>query len=363
VLVQYTGWGALSAIFNPYEHKGFKELWHELRGLLTQEEIDAARSSTQNAMYTPPELIGGMYEIAGHLGIDGGRVLEPSMGVGHFFGLMPAELRGEAVRVGVEKDLISGQIAKLLYPGAAVHVQPFEKVALPQGYFDLVIGNVPFAKVFVHDPKYPRWLRQNLHDYFFAKAADLTRPGGIVALITSRYTMDKQSAELRRYLGERMNLLAAIRLNKKSLPGTEVIADILILQKKGPGYEGHGQTWAESVPSGLRTTDGEELHVNEYFVKHPSHVLGTPATTGTMHRKEEYSVEPKEGLDAGEAIRGILRELPAEIARTALITYEAPPEMTASTLPPDAYFLEEGKLYVSRGKGATTVPARNSFGR
>ncbi|MBP3292386.1 MAG: N-6 DNA methylase, partial [Clostridia bacterium] len=267
ILSKYVGWGGLADVFDDSKENWQKE-YVELSAVLTPEEYTAARSSTLNAHYTSPTVIKAIYEAVGNMGFQTGNILEPAMGVGNFFGLLPEEMTGSKL-YGVELDSITGRIAKQLYPNADITVAGFETTDR-RDFFDLAVGNVPFGNYKVNDRAYNK-LGFSIHDYFFAKTLDQVRPGGVIAFVTSRYTMDKQSPEVRKYIAERADLLGAIRLPNnafKKNAGTEVTTDILFLQKRDrpqviePDWVHLGQT-----PDGIT--------VNSYFVEHPEMVLGT----------------------------------------------------------------------------------------
>ena len=211
-----------------------------------RQNIESARASTPNAHYTSPQVIEAIWNGLQRLGLGkGAQILEPAMGVGHFFGLMPESMQG-GHRTGVELDSITARIAKKLYPDSTIFAKGFEETPLPDNYFDAVVGNVPFGDYAVHDPAMKRQLTRAIHDYFFAKSLEKVRPGGVMALITSRYTMDKQDDTIRRHLAEHADLLGAIRLPNtafKGNAGTEVTTDILFLRKRAPGAQPAGQAW------------------------------------------------------------------------------------------------------------------------
>ena len=243
LLVKYVGWGAFAqALFDANPHSRNAETWkaerQALADLLTTDEWESARASTTNAHYTSEAAVRGIWRALDHLGFSGGRALEPAAGIGHFIGLTPERLREDMSWTGVELDQISGRIAKALYGGADMRVQGFETVSWPDGFFDLAIGNVPFGNYALRDPRYRP---MSIHDYFFVKSLDKLRPGGIAALITSSYTLDKQSQAARREMGKRADFLGAIRLpggDKGAFAanaGTEVTTDIIFLRKRARG--------------------------------------------------------------------------------------------------------------------------------
>ena len=272
ILAQYSGWGGLSDAFEPN-----KDSWHseytELKSLLTEEEYAAARSSTLTAFYTPPEVIDAMYTALRKMGVGAGTILEPSMGVGAFFGQSHSYLYEPTTRLfGVELDSLTGRIARQLYQKANIQITGFEKADLPDSFFDVVIGNVPFGDYSVVDPQYNR-LHFKIHDYFFAKSIDKLRTGGIIAFVTSSGTLDKKSEEVRRYINARCDFIGAVRLPDSTFKsaGTKAMADIIFLQKR--------DRILEQDASWLHTTQTEDgLSLNSYFAEHPEMVCGTLKT-------------------------------------------------------------------------------------
>ena len=306
ILSRYVGWGGLADAFDPAKPAWAAE-YAELKGLLTQEEYASARSSTLNAHYTSPTVIKAVYEAVGRMGFETGNILEPSCGVGNFFGMLPEEMRNSRL-YGVELDSISGRIAKQLYPKADITVAGFETTDR-RDFYDLAIGNVPFGQYQVHDKAYDK-LNFNIHNYFFAKALDQVRPGGVVAFVTSRYTMDAKDSTVRRYLAQRAELLGAIRLPNnafKANAGTEVVSDIIFLQKRDRPLD--------IVPEWTQTGQTEDgFAINRYFLDHPEMVLGRQEPESTAHGMD-YTVNPIEGLeladqlhDAVKYIRGTYQE-------------------------------------------------------
>lgn len=291
LLVKYVGWGGMPQAFMdkysvPREWAGVRE---ELDGLLTPQEFASARASTPNAHYTSPLVIEGAWNALRRIGAapeNGNRidVLEPSMGVGHFFGLQPGDTSRTA-RTGIELDAITGRIAKLLYPETDVHVAGFEAVRLPDNYYDIAVSNVPFGNYGVHDPQFKRSpaLTKSIHDYFFAKALEKVRPGGVVAFVTSNFTLDKRDPYIRKYLASKSDLIGAIRLPNtafKGNAGTEVTTDIIFLKKRAPGEATGGETWGGTQE--IDTPDGK-VEVNEYYARHPEMMLGQMGLQGTMY--------------------------------------------------------------------------------
>ena len=307
VLSRYVGWGGLADAFDPDKESWSKE-YAQLKELLTPEEYAAARGSTLNAHYTSPTVIKAIYEAVGRMGFETGNILEPSCGVGNFFGMLPESMAGSKL-YGVELDSISGRIAQQLYPKADITVAGFETTDR-RDFYDLAIGNVPFGQYQVRDKAYDK-LNFNIHNYFFAKALDQVRPGGVVAFVTSRYTMDAKDSTVRRYLAQRAELLGAIRLPNnafKANAGTEVVSDIIFLQKRDRPLD-ISPEWTQTG----QTEDG--FTINRYFLDHPEMVLGRPAAENTQYGKQDYTVVPIEGLeladqlhDAVKYIRGTYQE-------------------------------------------------------
>ena len=306
ILSRYVGWGGLADAFDPDKESWSKE-YAQLKELLTPEEYAAARGSTLNAHYTSPTVIKAIYEAVGRMGFETGNILEPSCGVGNFFGMLPEEMRNSRL-YGVELDSISGRIARQLYPKADITVAGFETTDR-RDFYDLAIGNVPFGQYQVRDKAYDK-LNFSIHNYFFAKALDQVRPGGVVAFVTSRYTMDAKDSTVRRYLAQRAELLGAIRLPNnafKANAGTEVVSDIIFLQKRDRPLD--------IVPEWTQTGQTEDgFSSNRYFLAHPEMVLGRQEPESTAHGMD-YTVNPIEGLeladqlhDAVKYIRGTYQE-------------------------------------------------------
>ena len=299
VLSRYVGWGGLADAFDP-DKSAWTAEYSELKELLTPEEYAAARASTLNAHYTSPTVIRAMYAAVEQMGFRTGNILEPSMGVGNFFGMLPESMEGSRL-YGVELDSISGRIAQQLYPKADITVAGFETTDR-RDFYDLAIGNVPFGQYQVNDKAYNK-LGFNIHNYFFAKALDQVRPGGVVAFVTSRYTMDAKDSTVRRYLAQRAELLGAIRLPNdafKRNAGTEVVSDILFLQKRDRPLD-IAPDWTQVG----RTEDG--FTVNQYFLDHPEMVLGRPTAESTQYGKQDYTVAPIEGLGLADQLRDAVK--------------------------------------------------------
>ena len=264
VLARYVGWGGMPNVFGYAPPQEWGNTARALRELLTTEEYESARASTPNAHFTSPQVIEAIWSGLHRLGLaHGAQVLEPAMGVGHFFGLMPESMQG-GHRTGVELDSITARIAQKLYPDSTIFAKGFEETPLPDNYFDAVVGNVPFGDYGVHDPSMKRQLTRAIHDYFFAKSLEKVRPGGVMALITSRYTMDKENDAIRRHLAEHADLLGAIRLPNtafKGNAGTEVTTDILFLRKRRPGAQPRERPGHSLQPSAARTAPSQSTNI------------------------------------------------------------------------------------------------------
>ena len=347
-LIKYVGWGAMPQVFDDYNRE-----WRKERDLLAKElspeEYELARSTTLNAHYTAPTVIRAMYGALERFGFQGGRVLEPACGIGHFIGLMPDEILRRSTVTGIEIDPLTSRIAKALYPDADIRAQPFEQSKLADGYYDLAISNVPFGDYPVHDPKWNDY-KLPIHDYFFAAALDKVRAGGLVMFITSRGTMDKLDSTLRELLSARTELLGAIRLPNdafKKNAGTEVTTDIVMLRKLRPGEAPTGPSWKATTDY---TNDlGEAFTINEYFAARPEMMLGQLRLAGRMYRDNEPTLEP-DSRDLGDALKQAVERLPQGI-------YQSPSQQVAEptleqTIPapdyikPNAYCLHDGMVCI-----------------
>ena len=307
ILSRYVGWGGLADAFDESKPNWASE-FQELYASLSPEEYEAARSSTLNAHYTSPTVIKAIYEAVSNMGFKAGNILEPSMGVGNFFGLLPEEIQKSRL-YGVELDSITGRIAKQLYPNADITVAGFETTDR-RDFFDLAVGNVPFGQYQVNDRAYNK-LGFSIHDYFFAKTLDQVRPGGVIAFVTSRYTMDKQSSEVRKYIAQRAELLGAIRLPNNAFranAGTDVVSDIIFLQKR--------ETPIDIEPDWVHLgQNGDGFAINSYFMEHPEMILGRQTSESTQYGKQDFTVVPIEGAslagqlhEAVQHIRGTYQE-------------------------------------------------------
>ena len=303
VLAQYVGWGGLADFFDEKNPR-----YNELKDLLTDAEYAAARESTLTAFFTPPVVIRGIYAALGQMGFTQGNILEPSCGIGNFLGMLPESMSGSKL-YGVELDDLSGRIARQLYQRSSIAVQGYEKTAFPDNFFDVAIGNVPFGQFHVPDKRYDR-LNFPIHEYFIAKALDQVRPGGVIAVVTSSYTMDKRTASARKYIAQRAELLGAIRLPNnafKAAAGTEVVSDILFLQKR--------ERMVDIEPEWVHLATNEDgIQMNSYFIDHPDMVLGemkmVSGPFGPTPTCEPYPEQPLEALLA-EAVQNIHGEITA----------------------------------------------------
>ena len=309
ILSQYVGWGGLADAFDQ-DKPAWAAEYAELKELLTPEEYEAARASTLNAHYTSPTVIRAIYEAVEQMGFRTGNILEPSCGVGNFFGMLPESMAGSCL-YGVELDSISGRIARQLYPKADITVAGFETTDR-RDFYDLAIGNVPFGQYQVNDKAYNK-LGFNIHNYFFAKALDQVRPGGVVAFVTSRYTMDAKDSTVRRYLAQRAELLGAIRLPNNAFranAGTDVVSDILFLQKRDRPLD-IAPDWTQTG----QTEDG--FTVNQYFLDHPEMVLGQQEPESTAHGMD-YTVNPIEGMELADQLHNAVQHIHGTYQEAAL---------------------------------------------
>ena len=342
ILSQYVGWGGLADAFDPDKDSWAKE-YKELKGLLSEDEYAAARASTLNAHYTSPTVIRAIYDAVEQMGFRTGNILEPSMGVGNFFGMLPESMQGSRL-YGVELDSITGRIARQLYPEANITVAGFETTS-QRDFYDLAVGNVPFGNYKVNDKAYNQ-LGFSIHNYFFAKALDQVRPGGVVAFVTSRFTMDSKDSSARKYLAQRADLLGAVRLPNnafKANAGTEVVSDILFLQK----LERPIDREPEWVQVG-RTPEG--FTVNQYFVDHPDMVLGELSAESTQYGREDVTVDPIEGADLAEQLKSAMAHINGRYEAVERVNTELD-EGAPDVLPADpgvknfSYTVVDGEVY------------------
>ncbi len=363
VLSQYVGWGGLSDAFDPGKDSWAKE-YAELKGLLSEDEYVAARSSTLNAHYTSPTVIRGIYDAVERMGFRSGNILEPSMGVGNFFGMLPDTMQDSRL-YGVELDSITGRIAKKLYPQADITVAGFETTDR-RDFYDLAVGNVPFGQYKVNDKAYNK-LGFSIHNYFFAKAIDQVRPGGIVAFVTSRYTMDSKDSTARKHMAERADLLGAIRLPNNAFranAGTDVVSDIIFLQKRDRPID-HEPDWVQLG----KTEDG--FAINQYFVDHPEMVLGELTTENTQYGREELTVVPIEGTSLADQLAEAVQHIEGNYTAVEIAASEvADAEAQRKTLPADptvknfSYTVVDGEIYYRENSIMTQIElSDNAKGR
>ena len=354
VLSQYVGWGGLADAFDPGKDNWAKE-YAELKGLLSEDEYAAARSSTLNAHYTSPVVIRSIYDAVEKMGFQSGNILEPSMGVGNFFGMLP-DTMADSRLYGVELDSITGRIAKKLYPQADITVAGFETTDR-RDFYDLAVGNVPFGQYKVNDKAYNK-LGFSIHNYFFAKAIDQVRPGGIVAFVTSRYTMDSKDSTARKHMAERADLLGAIRLPNNAFranAGTDVVSDIIFLQKRDRPID-HEPDWVQLG----KTEDG--FAINQYFVDHPEMVLGEMTTESTQYGREEFTVAPLEGTSLADQLAEAVQHIEGQYTEVEVETPDiADAEAERKTLPADpevknfSYTVVDGEVFYRENSVMTKV--------
>ena len=354
VLSQYVGWGGLADVFDPNKENWSAE-YTQLKGLLTEEEYAAARSSVLNAHYTSPTVIRGIYDAVERMGFRSGNILEPSMGVGNFFGMLPDTMQDSRL-YGVELDSITGRIAKKLYPQADITVAGFETTDR-RDFYDLAVGNVPFGQYKVNDKAYNK-LGFSIHNYFFAKAIDQIRPGGVIAFVTSRFTMDSKDSTARKHMAERADLLGAIRLPNnafKANAGTEVVSDIIFLQKRDRPADIE-PAWVQLG----KTEDG--FAISQYFVDHPEMVLGELTTESTQYGREELTVSPIEGANLSDQLAEAVQHIEGQYTEVEVDTPDiAEEETTRRTLPADpevknfSYTVVDGEVFYRENSVMTQV--------
>ena len=354
VLSQYVGWGGLSDAFDPGKDSWAKE-YTELKGLLSEDEYAAARSSVLNAHYTSPTVIRSIYDAVERMGFRSGNILEPSMGVGNFFGMLPDSMADSRL-YGVELDSITGRIAKMLYPQADITVAGFETTDR-RDFYDLAVGNVPFGQYKVNDKAYNK-LGFSIHNYFFAKAIDQVRPGGVIAFVTSRYTMDSKDSTARKHMAERADLLGAIRLPNNAFranAGTDVVSDIIFLQKRDRPADIE-PAWVQLG----KTEDG--FAINQYFVDHPEMVLGELTTESTQYGREDLTVAPLEGANLADQLAEAVQHIEGQYTAAEVDAPDiAEEEATRRTLPADpdvknfSYTVVDGEVFYRENSVMTQV--------
>ena len=362
ILSQYVGWGGLADAFDP-DKAGWRAEYDELKGVLSPEEYAAARASTLNAHYTSPTVIRAIYDAVESMGFQTGNILEPSMGVGNFFGMLPESMKSSRL-YGVELDSITGRIAKQLYPKADITVAGFETTDR-KDFFDLAVGNVPFGQYQVSDRAFDK-LGFSIHNYFFAKALEQVRPGGVVAFVTSRYTMDAKDSAARKYIAQRADFLGAIRLPNNAFranAGTDVVSDIIFLQKRDRPIE----IEPDWVHTGIWRNPGanaDGFAINQYFIDHPEMVLGRQTSESTQYGRQDFTVAPVEGADLAEQLSGAIRNIRGTYAEAELPDL-GEDETIVETIPADpnvrnfSYTVVDGELYY-RQNSIMTKPDFNA---
>lgn len=341
ILSEYAGWGGIPDAFDP-DKKEWEAEYEELKGTLTEQEYDSARASVLNSHYTSPVIIKSIYAVIENMGFRSGNILEPSCGIGNFFGCLPDSM-SKSKLYGVELDSISGRISRQLYPKARIIICGYESTDFPSNFFDLAIGNVPFGQYKVNDQKYNR-LNFTIHNYFIAKSLEMVRPGGILAFITSRYTFDAQNTDVRSYLAERADLLGAVRLPRNAFranAGTDVVSDIIFMQKRS--------TPALDTPEWVQTAENEDgFPVNRYFLSHPEMVLGMPTSRSTQYGLE-YTVLPIPDADLAAQLREAVSNIHGEYKSAVHVENKSDKETDIIPADPNvknfSYTLVDGKVY------------------
>ena len=358
LLVKYAGWGGIPQVFASPPPAEWRSEGEELKTLLAPDEYDAARATTLNAHYTSATVISAIYDALDRMDFDGGRVLEPALGIGHFFGLMPEEISARSRLTGIEIDPVSAAIAQQLYPDAEIRAQGYESAAFPNESFDLAISNVPFGNYKLHDQRFNdgNFL---VHDYFFAKTVEHVRPGGLIAFITSKGTLDKVNSGLREYLADKVDFVGAIRLPNTAFTrnaNTEVTADIVFLRKLADGGKASGPAWlnlAEHI-----NADGIAFQINEYFATHPEMMLGRMAHAGTMYRSNEPALVP-DSRDLASALVEAVATLPQGIYRRgeheASQLESAPILIAPDNVKENAFTIVDGVIAIRTGSTLTSV--------
>lgn len=352
-IARYVGWGALKGVFDK-ENKQWSKEYAELKDLLTDAEYKAARASTLNAHYTSPTVVGGIFKALEQLGFTTGRVLEPSVGTGNFFGLMPAAMRKKSQLHGVELDPLTSQIAAALYPSAKIaKATGFQDFQVPAEYFDLAIGNPPFGSEPIVDNDRSPYSGASIHNYFFAKSIDKLRPGGLLAMVVSHNFMDANNEATRKWIADRADLVSAVRLPRtafKENAGTDVVTDILVFRKRGADDAAGDMSWVKTGKQTLndpKSGNDVEHRVSSYFLNNPDKVLGTPSAAGSMYRAAEYTVEPSGDLE--KQLTDWASSLPQNMYKPIERTHE---QEAADVSVPDgvkvgSYFVgEDGKVLI-----------------
>ncbi len=356
--MKYVGWGGIPQVFASPLSTEWKAEGERLKVLLTSEEFEAARASTLNAHYTSPTVISAIYDAVQRIGFTDGRVLEPALGIGNFFGLMPGEMSARSRLTGVEIDPLTAKIARQLYPDADIRPQGFETAAFGDSSFDLAISNVPFGDYKLHDPSFNEH-NFLVHDYFFAKTAEKVRPGGLLALVTSKGTLDKVNSSLRGYLGDKVDFIGAVRLPNtafKRNANTEVTTDIVFLRRLAAGEKPTRPTWLNLAEHANR--DGVLFQINEYFAANPHMMLGHMANAGTMYRSNEPALVADD-RDLSAALAEAVATLPQGIYRSAERNISEPPNretiIATDDVKENAFALHDGVITIRTGSTLTPV--------
>lgn len=358
-LAKYVGWGGIPSAFERTDgaaNKGWEKQVAELKALLTPDEYAAAAASTRNAHYTSPEIVTGMWKALARLGFAGGRVIEPSVGVGNFFGLMPQDARGASALHGVELDRITSGIATALYPDAKIARMGYQEYAIPDGYFDVAVGNPPFGSEKLYDANRKDLSGFSIHNYFFARSVDALRPGGVLAMVVTNRFLDGNSDKARQYIAERADLVGAIRLPNNAFAknaGTEVTTDIIILQRRAPGQKPNGTSWMNVVD--YTDKNGATVPLNEYFQANPDNMLGEFGAFGTMYRAGDSALVARDGQNTKQLLDAAISRLPAGIMQPAV---QVKPE-TRETV--QAENVRVGSMFIS-GDGRVMVRGEDELG-
>jgi N12 class adenine-specific DNA methylase len=346
-IARYVGWGALKGVFDP-ENKQWGREYSQLKELLTESEWKAARASILNAHYTSPTVVTGIYRALEQMGFQSGRVLEPSAGVGNFFGLMPAGMRKGSELHGVELDPLTASIAAALYPSAKIAPKGFEDFSIPSEYFDLAVGNPPFGNTPLVDFDRSAYSGYSIHNYFFAKSIDKLRPGGMLAMVVSRYFMDAQNSLARKWISDRANLVSAVRLPNtafKENAGTEVVTDIVVFQKRAADEAPGNTAWVNTASLNLddpKTGEPLSFQINSYFLENPQNILGKQAAEGNLYRANDYTVLPETERTIEQALDAWAESLPEGVYQPIERTAELE---TADVRVPDG--VKVGSFYVA----------------
>lgn len=350
LLAKYVGWGGIPQAFERSDKsasKGWEREVAEMRELLTPEEYSAAASSTKNAHYTSPEIVAAMWRAADRLGFNGGRVLEPSVGAGNFFGLMPHELRKASALNGVELDRVTSGIAAQLYPEAKIARMGFQDYLIPDGHFDLAIGNPPFGRESLYDGKRKDLSGFSIHNYFFAKSLDGLKPGGVLAMVVTNRMMDVPGDKARSYMGARADFLGAIRLPNDAFmanAGTSVTTDIIFMRKRGPGELPDGESWTKVTD--YRDKDGKTVPLNEYFVRHPEMMLGEFGAYGSMYREGDAALVARDGQDTAALLDQAIARLPEKVASAQVVKPETAATVRAESVRVGSMFMDGNTIKV-----------------